>query len=77
MHTTVPVECLGENYFCFLLFKIINYVCDCVKEICPAYVADSIHSSCISWEYAENNIIMDTEEMDLMIVRSEKKLIST
>jgi len=77
MHRTAPVVSLGENYICFLLFKILNYVCDCVKEICPAYVADSIQSSCISWEYAENNIIMDIEEMDPMIVRSEKKLIST
>jgi hypothetical protein len=52
MHRTVPVECLGESYFCFKLFEIINYVSDCVEEICSVYVADSIQNGWITCECA-------------------------
>jgi len=53
MHRTVPVECLGESYLCFMLFKIIHYVCDCLEEIYSAYVTESIERGRISREYAE------------------------
>jgi len=53
MHRTVPVECLGESYFCFVLFEIINYVCDFAEEICSTYVAGSIQSSCITCEFVK------------------------
>jgi hypothetical protein len=52
MHRTVPVECLGESYFCFALSEIINYVYDCAEEIYSAYVADSIESGRITCEFA-------------------------
>jgi len=33
MYRTVPVECLAESYFLFMLVEIMNYLCDCVEEI--------------------------------------------
>jgi hypothetical protein len=50
----------------------LKYVYDCAEKICSAYVAESIQSSCMSYEYAEKNIKINIEEIDLMIVRSEK-----
>ena len=35
-----------------MLFEIINYVYDCIEEICSVYAADSIQSSWISCECA-------------------------
>jgi len=44
-HRTVPVGCLVGRYICFMLFEIINNLCECAEGICSAYVADSIQSS--------------------------------
>jgi hypothetical protein len=53
MYRAVPVKCLGESYFWFMLFEIMNYLCDCVEEICSIYVSKGIESSWISRECAE------------------------
>ena len=44
-HRTAPVGCLVGRHICFMLFEIINNLCDCAEGIYSAYVADSIEGS--------------------------------
>jgi len=72
------MECLGENYFWFLVVENINfYELVCAEEMPFSYVAESIQGSWMTCVYALDNIEMDIKEMAFMITRSENILINT
>jgi hypothetical protein len=47
-------------------------VCDCTEEICSTYFVAAYTAAVFRVNMLKDNIEMDTEEIKLMIVRSEK-----
>jgi hypothetical protein len=55
---------IGIKLLLYMLFEIINYVCDFVEEMCSTYTAAVFRVNML-----KDNIKMDIDEMDPMIVR--------
>jgi len=77
MHRTVPVECLGESYFWFMLFKTNKLFCVKLWDVCSNYVADSIQKSWDSLNMPKYNIKVNIEEIALIITRTENNFKNT